>query len=256
MKSPRAKNLLLNFTSIFSASTISRIFTFLYFTLMARYLGAAQMGIYGYLFVFIGFGNIIADFGINRMLIRDIARQPSLTQSYLTQILSLRALLSLLSMVLLYGILQWIARDPIALKLTPLALLAVLPFSFALTFDGALKANEEMRQSAIGTIAFELIKLLLLFVVIKFNWGLWGIFSVILLAYWIYAFWLARYLFQAGIRFHFASDFHIWQNILQLSFPFALLSMLELVHGRLDLFLLKLFYQTPRKLAIILPPIV
>ncbi len=239
MKSPYLKNLLLNFTSIFSANTISRIFTFLYFTLMARYLGAAQMGVYGYLFVFIGLGNMIADFGINRMLIRDIARQPSLTQSYLNQILSLRALLSLFSIVLLYGILQWLAKDSITLKLAPLALLAVLPFSFALTFDGALKANEKMRQSAIGTISFELIKLLLLFVVIKFNWGLWGIFSVILLAYLIYTFWIARYLFQAGVRFHFACDFHSWRNIMQLSFPFALLSLLELVHGRLDLFLLK-----------------
>ncbi len=239
MKSSRIQNLLLNFTSIFSASTISRVFTFLYFTIMARYLGAEQMGIYGYLFVFIGFGNIIADFGINRMLIRDIARQPSLTQSYLTQILSLRALLSILSMMILYGILHLIAKDPVALKLAPLALLAVLPFSFALTFDGALKANEKMRQSAIGTIGFELIKLLLLFAVVKFNWGLWGVFSVILLAYWIYALWLARYLFQAGICFHFASDFYSWQNILKLSFPFALLSLLELIHGRLDLFLLK-----------------
>lgn len=233
------KTLVINFSSIFSANAISRLIAFLYFTLIARYLGNSNMGIYGYIFVFIGIGNIIADFGINRMLIRDVARNHQLAQQYLDYIIPLRFFLSLVGFILLLGFLTFIQSDDKIAHIAPIALLAIFPYSLSQTFDGILRARENMRRSAIASITFEMSKLMTLFVVLKFNLGLSGIFWMLAISFCIYAFILGSFLHYFGIQFHLIRAYKNWRKILSDSFPFALLSVLELIHGRIDLILLK-----------------
>lgn len=231
--------LAINFSSIFSANAISRLLAFVYFTQLARYLGNSETGIYGYLFVFIGFGNIIADFGINRMLIRDVARDHGLAQSYLDQIVPLRLLLSIVSFALFYCILMFIQSDPAITRIAPIALLSIFPYSLALTFDGVLRAQEKMRFSAMASILFESSKLITLFLVIHFDLGLSGTFWMLLTSFLLYVTTLYLFLKHHGILIHLSWVGKNWRNILALSLPFALLSVLELIHGRLDIVLLK-----------------
>jgi O-antigen/teichoic acid export membrane protein len=233
------KKLAVNFISILSANFISRLVAFIYFTLLARYLGPADTGIYGYLFIFISLGNIFGDFGINRMLIRDVARSPLLAQNYLDQILTLRFFLSLLAGLVIYGLIWIIPHERNVFSLAPIALVSILPFSLALTFDGVLKARERMRQSAISTIGFESAKLILLFLVIYLNWKLAGILWMLVVAFLFYNVWLIFFINKEGLSLRFQGSIQSWKYILTTSLPFALLAILEILHGRLDLFLLK-----------------
>jgi PST family polysaccharide transporter len=234
-----SKTLTINFASILSANAISRIIAFVYFTLLARYLGAAGAGVYGYLLVFVQLGNIFADAGINRMLIRDVARKHELGQSYLDDILSLRLILSVAGCFFLFIGLRFWQNDPRVISLAPLALFSVLPYSLALTFDGLLKAWEKMRQSAVASISFEISRLLLLLAVIYGNWGLDGVFIMFVFSYLLYAIILTVFLRQNDISLHFTLKLEAWKRVLLLSAPFALLGILELIHGKLDLVLLK-----------------
>jgi|GEM_PF-1214687 len=233
------KRLIINFTSIFSANFISRFLAFIYFTILARYLTTQEMGLYGYLFVYIGVGNILTDFGINRILVRDVARDHSLAQNYLKHIVTLRMFLSLVSAILLYLIILMLPKDTKVLLLAPLALLSIFPYSLSFTLDYTLKAREKMRSSAISMISFESLKILLLLLVIWLDFRLIGILSMLILAFILYCLILYSFISQDGLRLGWGFSLPAWKNILTASLPFALFNVMEIIHSRLNLFLLK-----------------
>jgi len=231
--------LFINFVSIFSATFVSRLLSFIYFTILARYLSTTEMGIYGYLFAYIGLGNILTDFGINRILVRDVARDHSLAQNYLKHIITLRTFLSLGSAILLYAVILILPKDSTVLLFAPLALLSIFPYSLSFTFDYTLKAREKMRSSAISMISFELTKIVLLSLVIWLNFRLIGVLSMLVLAFIIYTLILSSFLRRDGLRLGWGFSLPAWKTILSASLPFALLNVMEIIHSRLDLFLLK-----------------
>lgn len=234
------RRLAINFASILSANALSRVISFVYIIFLSRYLGAQSLGVYGTLFAYIGFGMIFADFGINRMLVRDVSREPLHAQSYLDRVVMLRVLLSGASLAL-WLLVIWLAdyRDPMVLRLAPVALLSVLPYSLGLTFDGILRAWEKMRAAALAMVLFEGCKLIALVVVIRSGGGVGMVLWSLLLAFFFYVGWLAMLLRREGLHIRFRFMAGEWRRLLPLSFPFALLGALDVLHGRLDQVMLK-----------------
>ncbi len=232
--------LAINFASILSANAFSRIISFVYVIFLSRYLGAQELGVYGTLFAYIGFGNIIADFGINRMLVRDVARAPLSAQSYLDRVVALRLLLSGASFIIWFGVISLAGySDPKVPLLAPVALLSIMPYSLGLTFDGILRAWEKMRAAAAAIVIFEACKLLALFLVMRAGGGLRAVLWTVLFSFIVYVLWLALVLRRAGLHIRIKAMPAAWRALLPLSLPFAMLSALEMLHGRLDQVLLK-----------------
>ncbi len=232
------KNFFINLASLFSANSISSAVSFVSAILLARYLTAEKFGLYGALLFLVGLGNQMANFGINRLLIRDLAQRRELSQHYLDQILGLRLALAGAGMALLYGYVLCFESNPAFIKLAPIALLVTLPHSTSLTFDGILKAHERMKLSAACTALFELCRLSLFLLVIYFDWGLAGVLWMLFAAYALYVLAATRALRTLHLSFRFTIDVGHWRNILILSLPFAMLTLLEVIHGRLDTYLL------------------
>jgi O-antigen/teichoic acid export membrane protein len=232
------KTFFINLASLFSANTISSAVSFVSAVLLARYLAAEKFGLYGAVLFFVGLGNQLSAFGINRLLIRDLAQRRELTQQYLDQILGLRIILAGASMLILYFYISTFETNPALIALAPIALLTTLPYSASFTFDGVLKAHERMKLSALCTGLFEISRLLLLLGVIYFDLGLSGVLWVLFAAYFIYALATARALHTLNISLRLIVDLVHWRSILKLSFPFAVLTLLEVIHGRMDTYLL------------------
>lgn len=240
------RTLAVNFTSILSANAFSRVISLVYIIMLSRYLGAADIGVYGTLFAYISFGNVIADFGINRMLVRDIARTPTSAQGYLDKVVSLRLILSAVSFMIWLAAIAWMGySDERVLQLAPVALLSILPYSLGLTFDGVLRAWERMRPAATAIIAYEASKLLFLLLIIQAHYQLTAVLWSLVLSFVIYVVWLGVILHRAGLHIRCRVLPRQWRELLPLSFPFALLGALEMMHGRLDQVLLKALVVDP-----------
>ena len=64
---------------------------------LARYLGAAGYGKYAFVFAFLMFFGIIADLGINQILVREISRDRSLASKYIGNAVVIKFILSILA---------------------------------------------------------------------------------------------------------------------------------------------------------------
>ena len=73
-----------------TAQMAGRIIGFFYFLLLARFLGVATFGIYNFTIAFVYNFIPVADFGIERLVLRDISRDRDKTAYYLSRLLPLR----------------------------------------------------------------------------------------------------------------------------------------------------------------------
>src|SRR4030042_6088128 len=77
------------------AQIVGRLIGFFYFLLLARFLGVATFGVYNFTIAFVYNFIPVADFGLERLVLRDISRTPGTAGFYLARLLPLRLFLSL-----------------------------------------------------------------------------------------------------------------------------------------------------------------
>ncbi len=136
-----------------SASQIAaRIIGFLYFIFLARYLGVADFGIYTFTLSFVYNFIPIADFGVERLVLRDLSRTPEKTEYYFHRLLPLRIFLAFgayLLIIVLALLLKQSGR-----QIGYFALFGLSLFSINITYliSGILNSRERMEFQAIANI--------------------------------------------------------------------------------------------------------
>ena len=78
------------------ATIIQNIISYLIIILISRYLGAEGLGQYSFIFAFVGIFFIFSDFGLSQLLIKDLSKDESKIDKYISNILSLKIFLLLL----------------------------------------------------------------------------------------------------------------------------------------------------------------
>lgn len=85
------------------AEGVSRLFSLIFFLILAHALGDAGYGHYAFPLAFAGLFLYFSDCGLNTLLIRQLAHERHETSRYLRHLLPLKALLSLLTLALILG---------------------------------------------------------------------------------------------------------------------------------------------------------
>ena len=140
---------LLNSISLLTANVIGSLASYLVVVLIARHLGAASFGIYTFAIAYAGFFVTIPNFGIDRILIRQISRDKKLTSEHLMTAGSIR--LALLVVGLVIGIvvtklLKYPASTQLAVLVLGLSLSANL---FSELFRSVFYAFEAMPAESV-----------------------------------------------------------------------------------------------------------
>ncbi len=138
------------------SKVISSGLVFILAILINRELGPERAGIYTYAFVLYTIFQVIPDFGIGQISIRDMSRSLGRMQFYFTNIVSLRYLLSLAAIVLLMltSVVTWLLQqgDPLAAE----KFWAVFTLSFCLLLEQPLSntlADNFIAMQRLGVIA-------------------------------------------------------------------------------------------------------
>lgn len=152
------------------AQVAGRLIGFIYFIFLARFLGVATFGIYNFTLAFVYNFVPVADFGLERLVLRDISRQPEKTTFYLARLLPLRLFLSL-GAYLLILILGLILGQPLR-QISYLAVfgLFIFPYSFTYLLASFLNAQEKMKYMAMAVVFGQLAVFIIgiTFVLLKF----------------------------------------------------------------------------------------
>ena len=147
--------------------------------IVARYLGPENYGYYAFAISFVTLFQVVVDFGLRPLLVRELARDLSLAGKYVGNFVALKLLLS----VVMFGAVSfglWLYGAPVNLfYLTIIATIYVILMSFEDMLRGVFQAHEKMKFETIvrvvtkfAVLAFTLIVVWLGFWTEAIMWAL------------------------------------------------------------------------------------
>ncbi len=214
----------------------AKIIIFFYTVFLASNLGVDNFGVYVTALAYYSLFSSFTDFGFNRFLIREGAKNPLGITSFISHIIFLRIFITIL---LFLGFSLWIFNfDPNHLRstLSILAVFALIPHSISLTFDSVLIAKQRLLFSGIGWFILSLANALTGIFLIEKGYGIFGPIIALTVSQVIYLFVLA--FFSRVKVFILSTSVNKIREIIRGSLPYGILGVLGLIYFRIDILLL------------------
>lgn len=223
---------------LFLAQSITRVIGFFYTIFLAKILGVEQFGLYILALAYFSLFSAISDFGFNRFLIRELAKDKLKLPELVCNIAILRLTLAAILFATAALFLYFLDTDKLRVSLTLLAVLAILPQSFALTLDGIFVAFRKLQFSATALLISSLATVFLGSILVYLGLGVYGAVNALIFGQLAYVAALAIFLWrQGGLRIS-SVKFDTLKEVLLGSLPYGLLGILGLLYFRIDTLLL------------------
>ncbi len=220
------------------AQVVTRIIGFFYTIFLARSLGVLDFGLYSLALAYFSIISSLADFGFNRFLIREVAKERSRTWELVCNILMLRLTLISIFFAVFSVVLYFFDPDKMRVSIILVAALAVFPQAVAVTFDGIFVALKKLQFSAVGAFVASISTAILGLILISKGFAVFGAVNAVIFGQFIFAVVLIFLLFLTfGIKLS-KVKMSILKEALWGSLPYGLLAILGLLYFRIDTVLL------------------
>jgi O-antigen/teichoic acid export membrane protein len=224
-----------------ASEIIGKIITFFYIVIAARYLGVSNFGAISFALAFTGTFTVLADIGLSRVQIREIARDKAKAGSITTNILFLKLFLGVATFLTMALIINLMSYPQEIVMLVYIIGLSVLITNFGVSFESVFQGFEEMGYMGIAHILNSLI--LLIGAVFIANNGAGTVeFALI---YLVSSIIIVVFEFFVSIK-KFTElgkgvDLKFCKYILKEALPFALSDMFVIAYLRIDNIFLSIF---------------
>ena len=131
---------------------VSIIMGSLYVMYTARYLGAENFGVLSFSLAFTGMFSIFSDMGLSQITVRDIARDKSLTEKYISNIISMEIMLSFFTLFIIIVSTNLLNFPPNKACIIYLISLSTIIGTFNKIFYSIYQAHEKMEFQSLGQI--------------------------------------------------------------------------------------------------------
>jgi O-antigen/teichoic acid export membrane protein len=209
-----------------------------YTVFVARRLGATEFGVYTTILTFLFFGGLFADFGILKVIIRNVSRYPEEAGDLFWNSIVTMTLISLVAWVLI-GIIALHAHYPDRMKVLLLGSCVILVLNSVMRpSDGILRAYQRMEIPAVIEIALSIVSYGVGVALVILGFGVSALIVLnvsIALLDTVLRFTIVRWGF---VRTPFRFDLRSLWGILRQSAPIALLGSLAMLSKRIDNILL------------------
>ena len=204
---------------------------------LAKNLGVANFGLYSVAFSYYSLIATVADFGITRFLIREIAIDKSLLPALFRHAIVLR-LASSFTLFIIFGVGLFLV-DPNQLRVTLilLAVLAILPQTITLTIDNIFVALQKLSLSSIGLMVLSLSTTISGIVFLN-KFSIYGAVAAILFGQLIYLLSLTLLALYQGVDFFGKLTSDLTKDIIKGSIPYGILGILGLLYFKVDTIIL------------------
>lgn len=180
----------------------------------------------------------VADFGFNRFVVREGAKNLNRLSILVGGSILVRFLLTLLFLGIFALWLYFFDHDLVRVNLSLLAALAVLPQSVALTFDAALVAKQQLRLSSLALLGLSVSTTFLGVYLVGSGLGVYGAVVALGLGQVVYVGVLVLLLFKRQINLFSKVSLPMIKEVLKGSLPYGILGVLGLLYFRIDTLLL------------------
>lgn len=217
------------------ALVFQKILAFVYFTFLARGLGAEDLGKYTFAFGFTTIFSVLVDVGLSSVLTREIAKDKEQGHKLLSNILGLKMVLMIFIYALIVILVNLLNYPELTKNLVYLTGIIMLLDNFALTFWGTLRGYQNLKYESLGIILFQTIVVLVggTFLYLKL-----GVVALVLAMMLASAFNFVLSYLQMRRRLHLQPqitwDKNLIKMLLKISLPFALTGIFARLNTQID----------------------
>lgn len=217
---------------------LAKVFSFSYLLMLAQLLTVDDFGRFSLIISFALIAEVFADFGLSRILVKDLARDEALIPKYVGAILLVKLPLSILTFTVLILFLWFAGYSNDIIFLTAIAGLSILPYGLSHVFENTIHARQNFISMAgtqlylaVGHFVFGAVALYL-------SISLEAVFIAMILSYSSHLFVLTIVMRRLGYHYDLQWDWSFSYRLLKLSAPYMLMSILTLLASRAELLVL------------------
>ncbi len=217
------------------ASILQRAISFVYFTILARAIGVDNTGVYFFAIAFTTIFTVIADFGLNPVITRELSRHPEESNRYISSILFTKIILGLLAYGAVVLVINLLGYPLFTKEMVYLAGVTMLFDNLHSVFYSFLRAKKNLLFEAGGVIGSQFLTMVVGGIALWLHWPLYWL----ILAYTIPAFinivysFLSAYLAEnLRLIFKFDKKLIVWS--LKIALPFALAAFIGRMYSYSD----------------------
>jgi len=224
------KRIVKNTGILLVANILSKFFGFLYFMLMARYLGAEGYGIISFALAFTGMFSILTDMGLQLLTVREVARYRELASKYLGNIIVIKFILGIITFLLIILSINLMGYPPGTKYVVYIIGLYVIINSFNTAFYSIYQAYEKMEFVGIGNIINSLLLFIGVLIGMYLNFNVLGFALMYLVVSVIILIYNTVITILKFLRLKLEVDINFWRDILKKALPFALSSIFVAIY--------------------------
>jgi O-antigen/teichoic acid export membrane protein len=179
---PALQRFVRNSTTTLIARVSGQVARLVVIMVLARYLGKSLFGDYTYILALVGSLQILADFGLNKIAVREIAKQPDKADAYFGNVLLLKVTLAFISLIVLVVLANVTQQNPHTLNGLYLYGAALILSFFASTYFVLYRAFERMQYEALLVMVERGIHLGLIILLVRLKVGFVALFWASMIA--------------------------------------------------------------------------
>jgi len=232
-----------NTGAILFANVIGRGMGLVAVIFVARYLREEEFGLFSFVFAYIELFAILADLGLNPILVREIAKDRSTAERLLGAALSLKLFLALTAILLSGAVISVLPYPPetrfLVYLASPVLFTSFRLPSFRSFFDVIFQVELRMRYPAFLGLLTEVVAASAVLTIIAFQGGLLALVLAQVFA-GLPGFFLLVHRSRQSIPIRWNLDIGLWRRLLKESLPLALTGIFVLIYSRVDVLMLSL----------------
>lgn len=228
-----------NIGTIFVGSVFTKLFDFIIIIYLAKHLGNSGFGIYSFVLTYIFFFNVLPTLGINKIMVREIARDDDIAEKIIGNMVIIRILLSLFAIILCVIVINLLNYSIDTRILVYIASLTILFSSIGLTFASIFQARLKMKYSVAADVSGKIILVILILTIVSLQGSLVHIITAIVISSFII--FLILFIFSRKfVKPKFEFDFPYSIKILKSALPLALTVVFVMIYNKIDILMLSL----------------
>ena len=206
---------------------------------LARYLGTADFGKYSFVFAYLAFFSIITDLGLQTILVREMARDPSITPRLIGNASIIRWILTAIAVASSLVVITLMSYPADTTRYIYIASLTVLFVSFSDFYRTIFEANLRMEYNIVAKLVFKFLSAGLILWIVLVRGTLMQVMIALVFSEMVKT--LINYSFSRKfVRPRFEIDFRLWKYLFKESLPIAFSSIILLIYHSIDVVMLSI----------------
>ncbi|MGB9911200.1 MAG: flippase [Microgenomates group bacterium] len=224
-----------------SANFLARVIGFFYFIFLGRVLGVENFGHYNFAIALVYNFYPVADFGVERLILRDLSKDTSKAQEYFQKIIPLRVVLAIISIILVSLLGFFLSKNNFDRLNVFIFSLCLLPWTFNQLVAGIANAFERMEIQALAIVLMSSLVAFLGGVTAGFKGNVTLVLFSAFLGNLIVSLIMYNLAKKIGLKFKIDKDFVFWRKIIKESVVFASITIIAVFYLRMGVVMINWF---------------